>query len=83
MRLPILIILFIAASAALYSDNQAASAQSASSYPWCAVYYTKSGTPMCYFATRDQCMESISGIGGVCVQNLQYNGRPSARRQRS
>src|SRR5262252_7237020 len=74
MRLPILTISFIAATAALHSDNRAVSAQSA--YPWCAVYYTKSGTPMCYFATRDQCMESISGIGGVCVQNLQYNGRP-------
>jgi len=81
MRLPVLTVPCIAA-AILLSENRPASPQSASSYPWCAIYYTKSGTPACYFATRDQCMESISGIGGLCVQNSQYNGRPSARTQR-
>ena len=79
MRLPILATLFIAAT--LFGENRAASAQS---YPWCAKYDNK-GTPSCYFDTREQCMESISGIGGLCVQNLEYSPRaqPSTRRPRS
>jgi len=71
MRLPVWTILFIAAT--LFSAT-AASAQSARSYPWCAVYFTidANGTPSCSFDTREQCMETISGIGGYCVENLYY-----------
>jgi len=32
-----------------------------------------SGTPSCYFDTREQCMETISGIGGLCVENQYYH----------
>jgi hypothetical protein len=70
-------------AAALLGENLAAFAQSPNSYPWCAIYYKSgSGTPRCGFATRDQCVASISGIGGLCVRNLQYTPRaqPSARR---
>ncbi len=93
MRLPVspIILLFIAA--ALFGENLAAAAQSANPYPWCGIYYKEGGgTPRCYFDTRDQCMASISGIGGFCVQNLQYSPqnlqysprvKPSARRPRS
>jgi hypothetical protein len=73
MRLPILIVLSIAAT--LLSEA-AASAQSAGSYPWCAIYYRidAGGTPSCYFDTRQQCMETISGLGGLCVENQYYHG---------
>ncbi len=73
MRLPILTMLFIAATLA---SETAASAQSAGSYPWCAIYYTidSNGTPSCSFDTRQQCMETISGIGGFCVENQYYRG---------
>src|SRR6266478_10081524 len=73
MRLPILTMLFIAATLA---SETAASAQSAGSYPWCAIYYTidSNGTPSCSFDTRQQCMETISGIGGFCVENQYYHG---------
>jgi len=84
MRLPAVMLPLIAA--ALFGENLAASAQPANSYPWCAIYYKEGGgTPRCYFDTREQCMESISGKGGLCVQNLQYSPRvkPSARKPRS
>jgi hypothetical protein len=73
MRLPALAILFIAA--ALLGENVAASAQSAGSYQWCAIYYRMDagGTPSCYFHTREQCMETISGIGGFCIGNQYYH----------
>jgi Protein of unknown function (DUF3551) len=86
MRLPVSAIILLFIAAALFSENLAAAAQSANPYPWCAIYYKEGGgTPRCYFDTRDQCMASISGIGGFCVQNLQYSPRvnPSAHRPRS
>jgi hypothetical protein len=86
MRLPVPVVLLPLIAAALSGENLAASAQSANFYPWCAIYYKDGGgTPRCYFASREQCMASISGVGGFCVQNLQYSPRvqPSARRPRS
>jgi hypothetical protein len=84
MRLPAVILPLIAV--ALFGQNLAASAQSAKSYPWCAIFYKDGGgTPRCYFDTREQCMETISGIGGLCVENLQYSPRvqPGVRKPRS
>src|SRR5215470_6204004 len=71
MRLPVWTMLLVAA--ALFTQT-AASAQSAKSYPWCAIYYRMdaNGTPSCYFDTREQCMETISGIGGFCAENQYY-----------
>ncbi len=86
MRLPVSAVTLLLIAAALFGENLAASAQSANSYPWCAIYYKDGGgTPRCNFATREQCMASISGIGGLCVQNLRYNPRaqPSARKPRT
>jgi hypothetical protein len=83
MRLPVSVVLLPFIAAALLGENLAASAQSANSYPWCAIYYKDGGgTPRCYFANREQCMETILGIGGLCVQNLQYSprGQPSGSR---
>ena len=81
MRLSVLILLFIAA--VLPGESVAASAQSAR-YPVCAIYYglDANGTPSCTFDTREQCMETISGIGGFCIENQYYQGatvRPPRR----
>jgi hypothetical protein len=88
MRLPVSVVIPPLIAAVLFGENLAASAQSEDSYPWCGIYYRDGGgTPRCYFATREQCMASISGIGGLCVQNLRYSPRarvqPSPRRPRS
>jgi hypothetical protein len=82
MRLPVLILLFIAAAS--LGESIGASAQSARSYPFCAIYYgiDATGTPSCSFDTREQCMETISGIGGFCIANPYYHGaavRPPRR----
>jgi Protein of unknown function (DUF3551) len=83
MRLPVSVVLLPLIAAALSGENLAASAQSANSYPWCAIYYKEGGgTPRCYFDARDQCMASISGIGGFCVQNLQFSRQGQPRPSR-
>ncbi len=46
-------------------------------YPWCAQYGGKDGGNgrNCGFTTYQQCMETVSGIGGYCERNLFYPGR--------
>jgi hypothetical protein len=59
----------------------------AQNYPWCA-YYSASGGggTNCGFTTFQQCMATVSGIGGFCNENTQYQPppgpRPSTRIQR-
>jgi len=58
----------------LFGEGRTAPARLVGSYwyPWCAIYYRlgSNGTPSCYFDTRQQCMDTISGVGGRCVGNL-------------
>jgi len=61
--MPLPIVLLAIFSAMLLSDIQAASAQSAYSYPWCSVR-GRSGAMSCYFTSREQCWATLSGIGG-------------------
>jgi hypothetical protein len=76
MHSPALAIILLLVAAALFGESLVTSAQSANSYPWCARYYKDGGgTPRCNFASREQCMASISGVGGLCVRNLQYGPR--------
>ncbi|MGE5534311.1 MAG: DUF3551 domain-containing protein [Acidobacteriota bacterium] len=46
-------------------------------YPWCALESTQGGggATNCGFVTYQQCMATISGIGGYCYQNPAYPGR--------
>ena len=48
----------------------------AQNYPWCAIYGGGSagGGRNCGFNTFEQCMATISGIGGTCQQNTTYRG---------
>jgi len=62
-----------------------AHAQSAYDYPWCAVYagrFGPGGSMSCYYRTWAQCMATMSGIGGSCVQSPYYGHGPGQRRQR-
>ena len=76
MRLPILS-LFLT-TAALLGEIPAASAQSATSYPWCARYYKEGSPTSCYFTSYGQCKTTLSGIGGYCFESPYYHA-PSAR----
>jgi hypothetical protein len=72
MRLPILSLFVIAA--ALLVEIHAASAQSPTSYPWCArSYKMESSSISCYFTSREQCMTTLSGIGGYCFESPYYH----------
>lgn len=52
---------------------------SAQNYPWCAEYSVRGGGTNCGFVTYRQCMETVSGIGGVCYRNPFYWGRQPRR----
>ncbi len=82
MRLPILSLFVIAA--ALLGEIQAASAQSPTSYPWCARYFGSwmVGATSCYFSSYQQCRTTMSGIGGLCFQSPYYHGGASATPRR-
>ena len=41
--------------------------------PWCAYYYGKGGTN-CGFYSFQQCLDTISGIGGTCARNPSFYG---------
>ncbi len=53
----------------------------AQNYPWCAYYGggDMGGGTNCGFTTYDQCMTTVSGIGGYCARNTQYVPPPGAR----
>jgi hypothetical protein len=71
-------------AAALLSTTIPSHAQSAYSYPWCAVYGDRSGAQSCYFMSRQQCLTTLSGIGGSCIPSPYYHGdRGGTRRSRS
>jgi hypothetical protein len=74
MRLPIFSLFLIAA--ALLGESQTASAQSPTSYPWCARYYKDSAPTSCYFSSYQQCRASVSGVGGLCFQSPYYHATP-------
>jgi hypothetical protein len=51
-----------------------ASAQSAYSYPWCGKSrLEEGGATSCYFASYQQCMTTLSGIGGYCYRSPYYH----------
>ena len=70
--------------AALLASAAAGHAQSAYDYPWCAVYPGRfgAGAMSCYYRTWDQCMATMSGIGGSCVQSPYYGHGPGQRAPR-
>ena len=64
------------ALAALVAAGSATPAAAAISYPWCARYATSGGE--CSFNTYEQCMATLSGIGGSCTDNPGYSGPAAA-----
>jgi len=54
----------------------------AQNYPWCAQYSGLGGTN-CGFTTIQQCMATVSGIGGFCEPNTQFQPPAAPARQKS
>lgn len=57
----------LAASALLLAIGAAPA--TARDYPWCSKTPDTGGFPQCSFMTFEQCVATVSGLGGDCVQN--------------
>jgi len=79
MRVLLLIPAIFAVTAGFGSPAQA------QNYPWCAIYDVGDAAYNCGFVSREQCMATVSGIGGFCNANTQYvppGGQPAPRARR-
>lgn len=66
----------LAVVAAALSFNATAANAEGKYWPWCAQY--DGWTIVCGFATFQQCLATISGVGGICQPNVV--GPPAAER---
>jgi hypothetical protein len=61
-----------------------AAAQSPTSYPWCSRNAKMdSGSMTCYYTSYQQCMKTISGLGGFCFESPYYHGLSAKTRPRA
>jgi hypothetical protein len=79
-----LVIMLVAFAAALLGYTQAGNAQSPHSYPWCAIMSggdnSGGGAMSCYYTSWQQCMTTLSGIGGNCIASPYYHAQPTSLR---
>jgi hypothetical protein len=70
--------------ATLIGGTLAGHAQTPYDYPFCGVHQDRSGARSCYYATYEQCLASMAGIG-YCTTNPSYRGRaaPEPARRRA
>ena len=77
MRMPIIGLFVIVA--ALLGGLQSSRAQSPYSYPWCSVYgggiSGGGGAMSCYYTSWEQCMATMSGLGGPCIRSPYYDAQ--------
>lgn len=69
-------LIIVGAFAAIVCIEKPAQAQD---YPWCAYYnlgQDGGGATNCGFVTFQQCLATVSGIGGSCGANLMYQPLP-------
>jgi hypothetical protein len=64
------------AGASLVGATTAGLAQTPYDYPWCALYGSRTGggAQSCYYTSFQQCMATMSGIGGTCIRSPYYRG---------
>ncbi len=55
----------------------------AQNYPWCAQYSKGGDEQNCGFVSFEQCMETVRGIGGFCIQNNTYQPPSEPSRQQN
>ena len=70
------LLLILAVSVVTVGFGTGAQAQN---YPWCAFYDTGNQAVNCGFVSREQCMTTVSGIGGFCMLNNTYQPLPPSR----
>ena len=80
MRAVLLILSILIAAAGISTRAEA------QNYPWCAHYSggNMGGAMNCGFTTFQQCLDTVSGIGGFCERNDWYKPPvPAPMRHRS
>lgn len=83
MRLPSILLAALIAAVTLTPAAAQAPPFPYDPYPWCAVYGGRGGGGTnCGFLTWQQCMATVSGIGGFCEPNQFYNPRGPSQRPR-
>lgn len=75
-----LMLFALAMAVALIADARPSAARDW--YPWCAQYADRSSATSCLFSTFDQCLATVRGIGGSCVQNWYPAPSEPPRRSR-
>jgi hypothetical protein len=50
--------------------------QAYSNLAWCARYYDRGNVLSCAFDTMQQCLATVSGVGGSCIQNPRLPSPP-------
>jgi len=72
MRLLIFPLILVIAT--LLSETQASHAQGSVSYPWCSIDMFRGtyGGRSCYYRSLQECRNTQSGLGGVCIENPSY-----------
>jgi hypothetical protein len=68
MRTPMLLIVVFILAVGMGAPAEA------QNYPWCAQYSGRAlgGAMNCGFVSFEQCMATVSGIGGFCIRNNTY-----------
>ncbi len=75
--------LLFALWALVIAGLSAAAPAQAQNYPWCAQYSGRMGGAMnCGFVSFDQCMNTVRGVGGFCIENNTYHP-PAGKTYRS
>jgi hypothetical protein len=72
-----LLLLVVAICIGFVGMEKSAEAQN---YPWCAMLNMGDQAVNCGFTTYQQCMDTVSGIGGFCMQNNTYQPTPGSYR---
>jgi hypothetical protein len=72
MKFVLFVLSIVAATTVLNTPTKA------QNYPWCAIYGggNNGGATNCGFTTIQQCQATVSGIGGFCQPNTQYQPPP-------
>lgn len=73
MRAVVSSILSVAAAVGLMACASAPASAASDPYRWCAQYGPDGGRN-CGFITLQQCLDTISGVGGGCELNTFYTG---------
>jgi hypothetical protein len=75
--------LLLSAVAILGATLMLGTSAHAQNYPWCAQYSGGGlgGAMNCGFISFEQCMDTVRGMGGFCIQNNLYRPPPGPHRR--